>query len=73
MREYKIKQLICLIPSPQPPHEEGVVKACNPFSLREKAGMRVHKNQSVSFSDPLSLTLSLTLSRWGEGTFATPS
>jgi len=31
--------------------------------------MRVYKNQSVSHSDPLSLTLS----RWGEGTFTTPS
>jgi len=31
--------------------------------------MRGHKNQSVSFSDPLTLTLS----RGGEGTFTTPS
>gem|GEM_PF-5166194 len=62
---------------------EGVAKGCDPFSLRdkvnrrqaregplgEKAGMRGYKNQSVSFSDPLTLTLS----RGGEGTFATPS
>jgi len=37
---------------------EGVAKGCDPFSLREKAGMRGYKNQSVSFSDPLTLTLS---------------
>jgi hypothetical protein len=53
---------------------EGVAKGCSPFSLRdayrdvsgraahgavaEKAGMREYKNQSVSFSDPLTLTLS---------------
>jgi len=74
---------------------EGVVKGCNPFSLRdayrdvsgraahgavaEKAGMRGCKNQSVSFSDPLSLTLSrgerglLRHPPEGKGTFATPS
>jgi len=48
---------------------EGVAKGCSPFSLREKVGMRAYKNQSVSFSDPLTLTLS----REGEGTFPTPS
>jgi len=58
---------------------EGVAKACDPFSLREKVGMRGHKNQSVSFSDSLTLTLSrrerglLQHPPEGEGTFTTPS
>ena len=56
-----------LVPSPS----EGVAKDRSPFPLRdkvncaaregpleEKAGMRGHKNQSVTFSAPLTLTLS---------------
>ena len=54
------------------PPVEGAAKGCSPFSLRdkvnrrqaregplgEKAGMREYINQNVSFSDPLTLTLS---------------
>ena len=40
------------------PIVEGVVKGCGPFSPKEKAGMRGYINQSVSFSDSLTPTLS---------------
>ncbi len=61
-------------PNPSLLAAEGVAKGCDPFSLRddsrdgggrtkfgtrvEKAGVRGYKNQSISFSDPLTLTLS---------------